>query len=155
MPLGKLNREGSPYMLFGRRERRIKRIMVVEDEPLVAFDNETMLRDGGYEVIATVDNYLDAATVIAREPLDLILCDMSLAGEGSGVDVARAASALDIPVLFVTGTCTEEAQALAVGWLAKPFGDRALLGTLDAVDQHLQGRAPKRVPEELTLYARA
>lgn len=142
-------------MLFGRRERRIKRIMIVEDEPLVAFDNETMLRDGGYEVVATVDNYVDAATVIAREKLDLILCDISLAGEGSGLDVARAASALGIPVLFVTGNCTDEAEALAVGCLAKPYGDRALLGTLEAVDLHLQGRAPKRLPEELTLYVRA
>ena len=42
-------------MLFGKRERRISRIMIVEDEPLVAFDNEYMLKDAGYEVVATVD----------------------------------------------------------------------------------------------------
>ena len=142
-------------MLFGRRERRINRIMIVEDEPLVAFDNETMLRDSGYQVVATVDNYIDAATIIAREPLDLILCDISLAGEGNGLDVARAAAALGIPVLFVTGNCTDEARALAIGCLAKPYNERVLLGALEAVDQQLQGRAPKRVPEELTLYVRA
>ena|SRR5437868_4199484 len=142
-------------MLFGKRERRINRILIVEDEPLVAFDNESMLQDGGYQIVATVDNYVDAATIIAREPLDLILSDIKLAGEGSGVDVARAASALGIPVLFVTGNCTAEAKALAVGCLAKPYSARVLLGTLDAVDQHLQGRAPKRVPEELTLYVQA
>src|SRR5689334_6497234 len=102
-------------MLFGRRERRINRIMVVEDGPLVAFDNESMLQDGGYQVVATVDNYVDAATVIASEPLDLILSDIRLAGEGSGLDVARAAAALGIPVLFVTGNCTGEARALAIG----------------------------------------
>ncbi len=142
-------------MLFGRRERRINRIMIVEDEPLVAFDNESMLQDAGYVIVATVDNYVDAATIIAREPLDLILSDIKLAGEGSGVDVARAAAALGIPVLFVTGNCTAEARALAVGCLAKPYSERVLLGTLDAVDQHLQGRAPKRLPEELTLYVQA
>ena len=142
-------------MLFGRRERRINRIMIVEDEPLVAFDNESMLQDAGYVIVATVDNYVDAATIIAREPLDLILSDIKLAGEGDGVDVARAAATLGIPVLFVTGNCTAEARALAVGCLAKPYSERVLLGTLDAVDQHLQGRAPKRVPEELTLYVQA
>ena len=142
-------------MLFGKRERRINRIMVVEDEPLVAFDNETMLQDAGYEVVATVDSFADAAAVIRRDPLDLVLTDLSLAGEGTGIDVARAAAARGIPVLFVTGNCTAEAQALAVGCLAKPYSERVLLGTLAAVDQHLQGRAPKRVPEELTLYARA
>ena len=36
-------------MLFGKRERRIGRILIVEDEPLVAFDNESMLKDAGYE----------------------------------------------------------------------------------------------------------
>lgn len=142
-------------MLFGRRERRINRIMVVEDEPLVAFDNESMLQDAGYVVVATVDNYVDAAEAMARDALDLILTDISLAGEGSGLDVARAASALGIPVLFVTGNCTAEAKALAVGCLAKPYSERVLLGTLAAVDEHLQGRAPKRVPEELTLYVSA
>ncbi len=142
-------------MLFGKRERRINRIMIVEDEPLVAFDNENMLLDADYQVVATVDNYVDAAEVMARENLDLILTDISLAGEGSGVDVARAAAALNIPVLLVTGNCTAEARALAVGCLAKPYSERVLLDTLKAIDQHLQGRAPRRLPEELTLYVQA
>ena len=142
-------------MLFSRRERRIKRIMIVEDEPLVAFDNENMLQDDGYEVVATVDSFADAAAVMANEPLDLILTDLSLAGEGDGVDVARAAVARGIPVLLVTGSCTEEAKAIAVGCLAKPYHERALLAALAALDRHLQGRAPKRVPEQLTLYVRA
>ena len=142
-------------MLFGRRERRINRIMIVEDEPLVAFDNENMLQEAGYEVVATVDSYADAAAVIHSEPLDLILTDLSLAGEGTGVDVAREAAAAGIPVLFVTGNCTAEAKALAVGCLAKPYTERVLLGTLKAVDQHLQGHAPRRLPGELTLYVQA
>ena len=52
------------YMLFGKRERRIRRILIVEDEPLVAFDNEYMLRDAGYEIVATVDSPADAIEVI-------------------------------------------------------------------------------------------
>src|SRR6218665_135078 len=142
-------------MLFGKRERRINRIMIVEEEPLVAFENENMLQEAGYVVVATVDSYADAAEVMAREALDLILSDISLAGEGSGADVARAAAARGIPVLFVTGNSTDEVQALAVGCLAKPYAERVLLGTLEAVDQHLQGRTPGRLPEELTLYVQA
>ena len=38
-------------MLFGKRERLIRRILIVEDEPLVAFDNEYLLKDAGYEVV--------------------------------------------------------------------------------------------------------
>jgi len=55
----------------------------------------------------------------------------------------------------VTGNCTAEAQALAVGCLSKPYSARVLLDTLKAIDLHLQGHAPRRLPEELTLYVQA
>ena len=142
-------------MLFGKRERRISRIMIVEDEPLVAFDNEYMLKDAGYEIVATVDNYADAAEVIEAQELDLVLTDISLAGDGDGTDGARAPGARGIPVLFVTGNCTAEAQALAVGCLAKPYSEKLLLAALRAVDDHLQGKTPERVPEQLTFYQQA
>lgn len=142
-------------MLFGKRERRISRIMIVEDEPLVAFENESMLQDAGYHVVATVDSFSDAFHVILNEELDLILTDIGLAGEGSGIDVADEAKIRGIPVLFVTGNCTDEAKALALGCLTKPYTERVLLHALAAIDEHLQGRAPKRVPEELTLYVQA
>ena len=139
-------------MLFGKRERRISRIMIVEDEPLVAFDNEHMLTDAGYEVVATVASLADAREVIEAEALDLVLTDISLSGEGDGTDVARAAGAKGIPVLFVTANCSEKAKALALGCLSKPYSERVLLSALNAIDDHLQGRALRKVPEQLTLY---
>jgi len=142
-------------MLFGKRERRISRIMIVEDEPLVAFDNEYMLKDAGYEIVATVASVADALAVIEAEPLDLILTDIAISGEGDGTDVARAAAAKDIPVLFVTGNCSEEAKSLALGCLSKPYSERVLLNALSAIDDHLQGKEPRKVPEQLILYIQA
>jgi two-component system, response regulator PdtaR len=143
-------------MLFSRRERLIKRILIVEDEPLVAFDNEYMLRDAGYEVVATVDSFADAARVIEAEELHLVLTDLSLAGEGDGLDVARAAAGRGVPVLFVTANdAAGETEALALGRLAKPYSERVLLGALDAVDRHISGAKMKKLPEQLVLYARA
>jgi two-component system, response regulator PdtaR len=139
-------------MLFSKRERRIRRILIVEDEPLVAFDNENMLQDADYEVVATVDSYADAAAQIAAEQIDLVMTDISLAGEGDGLDVARAAQAKGVAVLMVTGNCSEEARGLAVGCLAKPYSEKVLLGALDAVDAHLQGMTVKKPPEQLVLY---
>ena len=75
-------------MLFGRRKRTINRILVVEDEPLVAFDNEHVLSDAGYEIVATVDRVDEAARVIAGQPIDLILSDVALSNDGTGVEVA-------------------------------------------------------------------
>ena len=142
-------------MLFGKRERTIRRIMVVEDEPLVAFDNEYLLKDAGYEVVATVDSLAAARAVIETEQLDLILTDLKLSGEGDGTGVARLARTQGVPVLFVTGHDVEEARGLGLGCLTKPYSDRVLKNALEALDRHLQGRKLKKLPSQLTIYEQA
>ncbi|HEY0626175.1 MAG TPA: response regulator [Allosphingosinicella sp.] len=142
-------------MLFSKRERAIRRIIIVEDEPLVAFDNEYSLNDAGYEVVATVDNLTEAAEVIEREELDLVLTDVKLRGEGDGLDVARAAGAKGVPVLFVTGNCPLEARSLAIGCLAKPYSDKVLKSALEALDRSIQGEKVKKIPAGLSLYEKA
>ena len=142
-------------MLFGKRERRIRRILVVEDEPLIAFDTEYLLSDAGYEVVGTVDTLADAARLIESEPIDLVLSDIRLRGDGDGFDVARAAAAKGVPVLFVTGNAPTEAQGLALGCLAKPYTDRGLKAALASLDDRLQGRKLKKLPAGLRLYDQA
>jgi len=139
-------------MLFGKRERLIRRILIVEDEPLVAFDNEHTLRDAGYEVVATVDSYADAAEVIESQALDLVITDIGLSGDGDGADVARAAEAKGVPTLFVTAKSLHGEKALALGCLTKPYSAGMLEDALAAIDRHLQGRTPKRLPRGLELY---
>jgi DNA-binding response OmpR family regulator len=138
-------------MLFGRRERIIKRILIVEDEPLVAFDNEHFLREAGYEIVATVDTVAQAAKAIGPG-VDLILSDLNLSAGGNGRDVASAALERGVPIMFVTGACPLDAQSLAIGCLAKPYSQRDLLGAIDAVDARLAGRVPRRVPRSFTFF---
>jgi len=142
-------------MLFGKRERAIHRIVVVEDEPLIAFDNEHMLGEAGYEVVATVDTLADVTRLLGEEEIDLILCDIKLRGDGDGLDVARAAEAKGVPVLFVSGNCPGDAQTLGVGCLAKPYSERTLKNALIALDRKLRGVKVKRLPPGLSLYERA
>lgn len=139
-------------MLFSKKDRKLRRVLVVEDEPLVAFDNEHSLNDAGYEVVGTVDNAEAALNLIDQGAPDIVLCDLTIAGDGTGMDVARAAQAKGVKVLFVTGNCPIEAQALAVGCLAKPYGPRDLTDALAAIDQALGGEKPRRVPASLSLY---
>lgn len=142
-------------MLFGRRKRVVERLLIVEDEPLVAFDNERFLEDEGYTIVGTFDSVADATAVITSGvPIDLILSDISLA-DGSGLDVARAALEAGLNVLFVTGDCPPEGATLAHGWLAKPYDPRHLVQAISIIDQRLQGEALKRLPEGLTLFDRA
>lgn len=142
-------------MLFTKRERTIRRILVVEDEPLLAFDTEHLLGESGYEVVATVDCLADAARVIGEEQLDLVISDVTLGGDGDGVDVARAAAAKGVPVLFVSGNCPVEARSLALGCLAKPYSEKALKLALETLDARLQGRNVKKLPAGLSLYEQA
>lgn len=141
-------------MLFGRKKRTIVRLLVVEDEPLIAFDTEHFLTDAAYEIVATVDRVADALAVIASgAEIDLLLVDVSLA-DGSGLDVARAAQAEGIPVLFVTGNCPVEATEIAAGCLAKPYAQRDLLGAIVAIEARRDGRPVKKLPNGFRLFER-
>lgn len=139
-------------MLFGRKKRQIVRLLVVEDEPLVAFDTEHVLSEADYEIVATVDRVVDAIAVLEGvAAIDLVLVDVNLA-DGSGLDVARAARARDVPVLFVTGAFPPEAAVLAAGCLSKPYAQRDLLAAIGAIEAGMTGKPPKRLPPGFQLF---
>lgn len=141
-----------PAMLFKRSPAAIQRLLVVEDEPLVAFDNEHFLISEGYEVVATVDNAADALAILEQQDVEAVLLDVNLAGERSGVDVARAAHQRGIAVLFVSGSIPDDAGNLAVAALSKPYGQRDLAAALKAVDAIVAGREPSSVPASVQLF---
>jgi len=140
-------------MLFGRKKRRIEHLLLVEDEPLVAFDTEHFLRESGFTIVATVDSVADATRIVdSHDVLDLVLADINLA-DGSGIEVARNAFARGIPVLFVTGACPSDARALAAGCLAKPYAQRDLVLAIDAIEAVLEGgKVPRRLPSSFNLF---
>lgn len=140
---------------FGRKKRRISRLLVVEDEPLVAFDNEYVLGDAGYTVVGTVDRVTEAVRLLGDgSSIDLVVSDVQLA-DGSGIEVAQAAHRLDVPVLFVTGQCPDGAAGVAAGCLAKPYAQRDLLAAIEVIDDVIEGRPPRKRPHGFTLFVQA
>ena len=140
-------------MLFGKRKRIVNRILIVEDEPLTAFDNEVMLGDLGYEVVATLDSFEDAIELIDREKIDLILSDYRLSSQRTGLDLARAAKNRGIPIIFSTGhELPPESMQLALGCINKPYSERTLKLALNAVDRRLSGKIAKP-PQGVELFA--
>lgn len=141
-------------MLFGKKKRQIVRLLVVEDEPLVAFDTEYFLTDAKFTIVATIDRVAEALPILASDTvIDLVLVDVNLA-DGSGIDVARAAQARGVPVMFVTGSCPVEATTLAAGCMAKPYMPRDLIAAIEAIEAMLGGGKPTRVPSGFTLFPR-
>jgi two-component system, response regulator PdtaR len=140
-------------MLFGRRKQLVKRILIVEDEPLTAFENENVLGDAGYVVVATVDDLEEALAVLDREEVHLVLSDVRLRDDQTGIHLARAARERGVPTLFATGHTDPEACQIAVGCLMKPYTDRQLCKAIESVDRHLQGEKVKP-PKGLELFVR-
>ncbi len=141
-------------MLFAKKKRQILQLLVVEDEPLIAFDTEHFLTESGFTIVATVDRVSQALAVIEGDvAIDLVLADVTLS-DGSGIDVARAAQGRGVPVLFVTGNCPVEATELAAGCLSKPYTQRSLLAAIAAIEAKLGGKTPKRLPPGFKLFER-
>ena len=138
-------------MLFGKRKRVVKRILIVEDEPLTAFDTETMLADFGYEVVATTDDFDEAIERLDREVVHLVIADVRLHGSDLGIELARNARVKGVPTLLATGHEPPPPSSHAVGCLKKPYTERLLKQALDSVDRHLQGEAVKPL-KGLELY---
>ncbi len=138
-------------MLFGSRKQIVKRILIVEDEPLTAFDNENMLGDAGYVIVATVDDFEEAIKVLDSEKVDLILSDVRLRTQQTGIHLAKAAKERGIPTLFATGHPYPGAEEIAVGCLLKPYSERQLKGAIECVDRHLQ-RQKVKPPKGLQLF---
>jgi DNA-binding response OmpR family regulator len=130
-------------MLFGRRKQLVKRILIVEDEPLTAFDNENALGDAGYEIVATVDDLDEALRVLEREEVHLVLSDVRLRGDRTGIELAQAAKQRGVPTLFATGHPYPGASKIAVGCVHKPYSERQLCKAIETIDRHLQGEKVK------------
>lgn len=115
----------------GRRGR----ILIVEDEYLVALSSEWALQDAGFEVLAVVASGEDAIAAAAQLVPDLALMDVRLAGRLDGIDAALALRARGIPCLFASansdpGTIDRGQKAEPLGWLRKPFTDAALVAAV-------------------------
>ena len=104
-------------MLFGKRKQVVKRILIVEDEPLTAFDNENFLGDAGYEVVATVDDLDEALAVLEREEVHL---DPQRRPASRRPDRDRSCTGGEetgVPTLFATGHAYPGASEIAIGCL--------------------------------------
>jgi PAS domain S-box-containing protein len=113
------------------------KIMVVEDEGIVAADIQDRLRALGYGVAAVVESGAEAERTAGSSRPDLVLMDIFLKGDIDGVEAAeRIRTHWDIPVVFLTAhadeTTLQRAKITApFGYILKPFNDRELHTTVE------------------------
>lgn len=110
------------------------RVLIIEDEPIIAMHLEQIVQDMGHEVVGTAITRDEAVAEAQRAELDLVLADIQLADGSSGVDAVGDILALaDVPVVFITayperlltGECAEPT------WLVtKPFEPETVIATV-------------------------
>lgn len=106
------------------------RILIVEDEHLVAKHLKLTLEDDGYEVAGVADSAARALLVAERERPDLVLMDVRIRGDVDGVEAAsQLRTELGVPVVFLTGntddpTLQRALKVGACGFLTKPFNSQ-------------------------------
>jgi len=117
-----------------RRTLQGKRILVIEDEPLVAMDVESTLATAGCEVVGPAATLERAKLLIEESDCDAVLLDVNLAGQPVD-ELATLLTRKNRPFAFVTGYGRE---ALPSGFrgtvvLGKPFGADQLLATVEVL----------------------
>jgi|tagenome__1003787_1003787.scaffolds.fasta_scaffold20392558_3 CheY-like chemotaxis protein len=117
---------GSP-----RREGAWRRVLVVEDELIIALEIEDALRRAGYAVVGLVSTVQEAERLAREEPLDAVVLDVSLHG-GRAFPIADALAARVVPFVFVTAYSREALPERFRDrpFVAKPHSDATLLEVL-------------------------
>ncbi len=132
------------------------RILIIEDEAIVAADLQDRLEQLDYEVVGTASNGRDALRLLAEDTPHLVLSDIMIQGDMDGTQVAtRIRDEYGLPVIFLTAYSSESVVARAkaagaFGYLLKPFEERELQISIEmALYKHKMESERERLVVEL------
>ncbi len=108
------------------------RILLVEDEPLIADDIAEILEKNGYQVVGIADEAADALEIVEEEQPDVALLDINIEGDKDGIELAAE---LSIPFVFLTSyydqaTLKRAAKVNPSGYIVKPFNESDLIANI-------------------------
>lgn len=118
------------------KKKMKQKILIVEDEFIVANDLRIMLEKAGYNVCGIAASVVKALELIASKEPSWILLDIFLQGDKTGIDLAGQLTKMGLPFIYISANTNqgilEAAKAtLPYGFLVKPFREKDLLVMLD------------------------
>ncbi|HEY9762564.1 MAG TPA: ATP-binding protein [Trichocoleus sp.] len=131
-----------------------EKILVVEDERVVARDIEKRLKKLNYTIVASVASGEEALAKVAELQPDLVLMDIQLKGQMDGITAAEQIRVdFDIPVIYLTAFADEDTLQRAkttepFGYIVKPFDERDLHVTIEVALRRRLAEAAIRVALE-------
>jgi len=132
------------------------RILVIEDEALVAMELSFVLEDIGHTVVGTASDASTARRLVEESDVDLALVDIHLSDGPTGIELGRElGQRLGVTVLFMTANpgMVRNGVAGTIGVLSKPTDERAGQTAVDYALGRRAGRPVEYAPPELRLFA--
>ncbi|MBR9920290.1 MAG: response regulator transcription factor [Bacteroidetes bacterium] len=116
------------------------RILIVEDEILIADTIKRYLRSAGHAVVGNAISYEEGVEMIHKQRPDLVLLDIRLNGPKTGIDLARyiQKSKINCPYIFLTAqsdakNIMQAKETLPGGYLTKPLQKESLIASIEIV----------------------
>ena len=119
-------------------------ILIVEDEPIVAWSLAQALREAGHTILGPTASSDEAIELSARYTLRLALVDITLDGQIEGIGIARRLkNEMSIASIFMTAqpTLARENADAALGLIEKPYLPEGVSRAVAIIDEVLDGRA--------------
>lgn len=132
------------------------RILIIEDEAIVAMELRFVLEDLGYQVVGTAAEARTAREIVREEDIDLALVDIHLSDGPTGVELGRElGQEKGVTVLFMTANpgMVRNGVTGTLGVLTKPTDERAVETAVEYALRRRQGRPIEYAPPGLQLFA--
>ena len=132
------------------------RILIIEDEALVAMELRFVLEDLGYDVVGSAADARTARNLVKETDVDLALVDIHLSDGPTGVELGRGLANEDgVTVLYMTANpgMLRDGVAGTIGVLSKPTDEQAVQKAVDYALRRRQGQPVEYAPPELQLFA--
>jgi PAS domain S-box-containing protein len=113
------------------------KILIVEDERIVALDISATLKALGYEIASFAVSGYEAVNIVEKEKPDLILMDIRIKGEIDGIQTAELIqSNYNIPIIYLTASADENTLSRAkitgpYGYVIKPYDKKILHSVIE------------------------
>lgn len=128
------------------------RVMIIEDEALIAMELEMLLEDAGHQVVGWATSAGDAWAMLEQTSADLALVDLHLADGRTGLDIAKhILDAHPTMVVFTTANAAllPDDLAGATAVMAKPYSTHAVRAALSYLVEGIHRPPPRAVKPAL------
>lgn len=121
------------------------RVLVVEDDPIIAETLELAVEDMGYELIEVIDNGPEALRLHKASQPDLVLMDVKINGKMDGIEVATKMNEVrPTPIIFITSmidqtTFQQAKEVVPLAYLTKPFNEVSLQFAIELAVSKMEG----------------